>query len=104
DSEKMSKSLGNVKLIHDLLKHFDGETMRLALMSAHYRQPLDWTEALLAQSKATLDRLYNALRRMKGVAPLHTGAPDGVLSALCDDLNTPLALAELSALATEANK
>ncbi len=104
DSEKMSKSLGNVKLIHDLLKHFDGETMRLALMSAHYRQPLDWTEALLIQSKATLDRLYNALRRMKDVAPIHTGAPDGVLAALCDDLNTPLALAELSALATEANK
>ncbi|HOY78031.1 MAG TPA: cysteine--tRNA ligase [Hyphomonadaceae bacterium] len=104
DSEKMSKSLGNVKLIHDLLKHFDGETMRLALMSAHYRQPLDWTESLLTQSKATLDRLYNALRRMKDVAPIHTGAPDGVLSALCDDLNTPLALAELSALATEANK
>jgi cysteinyl-tRNA synthetase len=104
DSEKMSKSLGNVKLIHDLLKHFDGETMRLALMSAHYRQPLDWTESLLTQSKATLDRLYNALRRMKDVAPIHTGAPDGVLAALCDDLNTPLALAELSALATEANK
>ncbi|RYG25465.1 MAG: cysteine--tRNA ligase, partial [Burkholderiales bacterium] len=74
------------------------------LMSAHYRQPLDWTEALLTQSKATLDRLYNALRRMKDVAPIHTGAPDGVLAALCDDLNTPLALAELSALATEANK
>ncbi|MDP3493292.1 MAG: cysteine--tRNA ligase [Hyphomonadaceae bacterium] len=104
DSEKMSKSLGNVKLIHDLLKHFDGETMRLALMSAHYRQPLDWTEALLDQSKATLDRLYNAMRRMKDVQAANTGAPDGVLNALCDDLNTPLALAELSALATEANK
>ncbi|MEZ6028519.1 MAG: cysteine--tRNA ligase [Hyphomonadaceae bacterium] len=103
DSEKMSKSLGNVKLIHDLLKHYDGETMRLALMSAHYRQPLDWTEALLTQSKATLDRLYNALRRMD-VEPDDVEAPAGVLAALCDDLNTPLALAELSALATEANK
>ena len=78
DSEKMSKSLGNVKLIHDLLKHCDGETMRFALMSAHYRQPLDWTEALLDQSKATLDRLYNALRRMKDDAADDTGAPDGV--------------------------
>jgi len=104
DSEKMSKSLGNVKLIHDLLKHYDGETMRFALMSAHYRQPLDWTEALLDQSKATLDRLYNALRRMKDAEAADTGAPDGVWAALCDDLNTPLALAELSALATEANK
>jgi cysteinyl-tRNA synthetase len=104
DSEKMSKSLGNVKLIRDLLKHFDGETMRFALMSAHYRQPLDWTEALLTQSKATLDRLYNALRRMKDAEAMYVGAPQGVMAALCDDLNTPLALAELSALATEANK
>ena len=51
DSEKMSKSLGNVKLVHDLLKTWDGETMRFALLSAHYRGPLDWTEALLAQVK-----------------------------------------------------
>jgi cysteinyl-tRNA synthetase len=103
DSEKMSKSLGNVKLINDLLKHYDGETMRLALLSAHYRQPLDWTEALLDQSKATLDRLYNALRRMDVEAD-EVEAPRGVLAALCDDLNTPQALAELSALVTEANK
>jgi len=92
-----------VKLIHDLLKHWDGEVLRLALLSAHYRGPLDFTESLLTQSKATLGRLYNALRRMD-VEPDEIGAPHGVLSALCDDLNTPLALAELSALATEANK
>jgi cysteinyl-tRNA synthetase len=104
DSEKMSKSLGNVKLVHDLLNHYDGETMRFALMTAHYRQPLDWTEALLDQSKATLDRLYNALRRMKDVLADYLEAPNAVTAALCDDLNTPLALAELSALATEANK
>jgi cysteinyl-tRNA synthetase len=103
DSEKMSKSLGNVKLVHDLLKEWDGETLRLALMSGHYRQPLDFTASLLTQSKATLDRLYNALRRMDVEAD-EVGAPNGVMSALCDDLNTPLALAELAALATEANK
>ncbi|OYX49606.1 MAG: cysteine--tRNA ligase [Alphaproteobacteria bacterium 32-64-14] len=103
DSEKMSKSLGNVKLIHDLLKGWDGEVLRLALLSAHYRGPLDFTEALLNQSKATLDRFYNALRRMD-VEAADVSAPNGVMSALCDDLNTPLALAELSALATEANK
>ncbi len=102
-AEKMSKSLGNVKLVHDLLKEHDGETLRLALMSGHYRQPLDFTGSLLAQSKATLDRLYNALRRMDVEAD-DVAAPEGVLAALCDDLNTPLALAELSALATEANK
>jgi len=103
DAEKMSKSLGNVKLVHDLLKEHDGETLRLALMSGHYRQPLDFTGALLAQSKTTLDRLYNALRRMDVEAD-DVAAPEGVLAALSDDLNTPLALAELSALATEANK
>ena len=103
DAEKMSKSLGNVKLVNDLLKEYDGETLRLALMSGHYRQPLDFTGSLLAQSKATLDRLYNALRRMDVEAD-EVEAPVGVLAALCDDLNTPLALAELSALATEANK
>ncbi len=104
DSEKMSKSLGNVKLVHDLLKEWDGETLRFALMSGHYRQPLDFTASLLGQSKSTLDRFYNALRRMRDAEADDTGVPDGVMAALCDDLNTPLALAELSALATEANK
>ncbi len=104
DSEKMSKSIGNVKLVHDLLKHYDGETMRFALMSAHYRQPLDWTESLLTQSKETLDRLYNALRRMQDVEADDVQAPKAVLAALCDDLNTPQALAELSGMAKEANK
>jgi cysteinyl-tRNA synthetase len=104
DSEKMSKSIGNVKLIHDLLKVYDGETMRLALMSAHYRQPLDWTESLLSQSKTTLNKLYNTLRRMKDAEADDVEPPVAVMEALCDDLNTPLALSHLSALATEANK
>jgi cysteinyl-tRNA synthetase len=103
DAEKMSKSLGNVKLVHDLLKQHPAEVLRLSLLSAHYRQPLDWTDALLAQSKATLDRLYNALRRM-GPAEAEPVEPTSVLEALADDLNTPQALAELSRLATEANK
>lgn len=104
DSEKMSKSLGNVRTVNELLQHHRGETLRLALLSAHYRQPLDWTDALLAQSKALLDRLYNALRRMKDADDQDHGTPDGVLGAVADDLNTPQALAELSALVTEANK
>ena len=92
--EKMSKSLGNVVTVGELLERgHRGETLRLALLSAHYRQPLEWGEALIAQSKATLDRLY----RVAGdVTP---GAPDeSVLDALADDLNTPLALSRLSAL------
>jgi cysteinyl-tRNA synthetase len=113
DSEKMSKSLGNVKLINELLKSWDGETLRLALLSAHYRQPLDWTDSLLQQSKATLDRIYNALRRLKPAAEDHVSdatrlaaatALKPLLEALHDDLNTPQALAELAGLATEANK
>jgi cysteinyl-tRNA synthetase len=93
-SEKMSKSLGNVVLVGELLgQGHRGETLRLALLSAHYRQPLEWSEALVAQSKATLDRLY----RVAGdVTPGEVDA--GVLDALADDLNTPLALARLGAV------
>ncbi len=92
-SEKMSKSLGNVVTPAELLAAgHKGETLRLALLSAHYRQPLEWSEALVAQSKATLDRLYRA------AAPV-PGEPDaGVIEALADDLNTPLALSRLSAI------
>jgi cysteinyl-tRNA synthetase len=102
ESEKMSKSLGNVKLVHDLLKTWNGETMRMALLSAHYRGPLDWTQDLLDASKSRLNRLYQALRRMDVEAD-EVEPPQAVVAALADDLNTPLALAEISAIATEAN-
>ena len=94
-AEKMSKSLGNVVTVSELLEQgHRGEVIRLALLSAHYRQPLEWSEQLLVQSKATLDRLY----RVGGEAA--PGEPDlGVVEALCDDLNTPLALSRLSAIA-----
>ncbi|HEY7810743.1 MAG TPA: cysteine--tRNA ligase [Allosphingosinicella sp.] len=93
-SEKMSKSLGNVVSVGDLLEQgHKGETLRLALLSAHYRQPLEWSEALIAQSRATLDRLY----RMAGEA--EGGEADtAVLEALSDDLNTPLAVSRLCAI------
>jgi cysteinyl-tRNA synthetase len=93
-SEKMSKSLGNIVTPAELLAQgHRGETLRLALLSAHYRQPLPWTDALVAQSKATLDRLYRA------AADSEPGEIDqGVIDALGDDLNTPLALSRLSAL------
>ncbi|WP_375208564.1 cysteine--tRNA ligase [Hyphomonas jannaschiana] len=100
--EKMSKSLGNVVLVHDLLKAWPGEVLRLAMLSGHYRAPLDWTEDLLKQAKATLDRIYGALRRVWG-ADGGEARDTGVLRALEDDLNTPEALAELSRLASEAN-
>jgi cysteinyl-tRNA synthetase len=93
-SDKMSKSLGNVVTVGDLLEQgHKGEVLRFALLSAHYRQPLEWSDALIAQSKATLDRLYRAA----GVE--RDGQADaGVLEALADDLNTPLALSRLSAI------
>ncbi|MEL6415411.1 MAG: cysteine--tRNA ligase [Pseudomonadota bacterium] len=100
--EKMSKSLGNVVLLNDLLDDWDGEVIRFAMLSGHYRAPLDWTKDLLEQAKATLNRIYGALRRVwdaeGGVA-----ADRGVRDALSDDLNTPIALAELSRLAGAAN-
>jgi cysteinyl-tRNA synthetase len=89
-AEKMSKSLGNVVTPEALLKSHKGETLRLALLSAHYRQPLPWTEMLVAQAKATLDGLY---RKVGDTGP---GEIDtGVLDALSDDLNTPLAMSRL---------
>jgi cysteinyl-tRNA synthetase len=93
-AEKMSKSLGNVITVDQLLHDgHRGEVLRLALLSAHYRQPLPWTESLIAQSKTTLDRLYRA------AGDADPGeVDDGVVEALADDLNTPLALARLVAI------
>ena len=96
DAEKMSKSLGNVTLISELLDRAPGEALRWALLSAHYRQPLDWTDALVEQSKKNLDRLYGALRRVKPAGGAKQAeAPAEVLDALADDLNTPAAIAAL---------
>jgi len=93
-AEKMSKSLGNVVTPAELLAQgHRGETLRLALLSAHYRQPLPWTEALVEQSKAILDRLYRAA----GDAPAG-GIDSEVVDALSDDLNTPAALGRLHAI------
>ena len=100
--EKMSKSVGNVVLVHDLLKDWPGEVIRFAMLSGHYRAPLDWTPDLLKQAKTTLDRIYGALRRV-WAAEGGKAAYRGVREALEDDLNTPEALAELSGIASAAN-
>ena len=101
--EKMSKSLGNVVLLKDLLEDWDGEVIRFAMLSGHYRAPLDWTPDLLAQAKATLDRIYGALGRVWDTVDSASNS-ESVQDALQDDLNTPEALAALSHLATLANK
>jgi cysteinyl-tRNA synthetase len=100
--EKMSKSLGNVVLVHDLLKEYPGEVIRFAMLSGHYRAPLDWTPDLLKQAKTTLDRIYGALRRVWD-AEGGKATYRGIREALEDDLNTPEALAELSGIASAAN-
>ena len=93
-AEKMSKSLGNIITPADLLAQgHKGETLRLALLSAHYRQPLPWTEKLIEQARATLDGLYRKAGRAEPSSP-----DEAVLDALRDDLNTPLALSRLSAI------
>jgi cysteinyl-tRNA synthetase len=96
DKEKMSKSLGNVLLIRDLLSEAPGEAIRLALLSAHYRSPVDWTADTLDQAARTLDRLYGALRDLQDVDAGQSGdedLPDEFIAALEDDLDTRQALA-----------
>ena len=102
EGEKMSKSLGNVTLAHDLVTQYEGEVLRLTLLSAHYRQPLDWTEDSILQSKKMLDRIYQSLREVVDIDITDIDAPalpDDFIEALCDDLNTPKAIAVLFALA-----
>jgi cysteinyl-tRNA synthetase len=104
EKEKMSKSLGNVLLVRDLLAEAPGEAIRYALLTAHYRKPLDWSAAGLARARHALDRLYLTLSELPGPDEADAGeAPEGVIDALEDDLNTPKAFAELFALAREAN-
>jgi cysteinyl-tRNA synthetase len=106
DHTKMSKSLGNTLLVRDLVHQAPGEAVRLALLSAHYRQPLDWTSEVLAEARRKLDRLYGALRNADGwQGAWHGAGPDpAFVEALEDDLNTPRALAVLFELAHEVNR
>ena len=106
DQEKMSKSLGNVVLVHDLIKSVPGEVIRLALLGAHYRQPLDWSEETIKAAKRMLDRLYGAVRGVDVPAAMRAAAepPEALVAALEDDINTPKAMAEFFALAKTVNK
>jgi cysteinyl-tRNA synthetase len=105
EREKMSKSLGNVVLVRDLLRDAPGEAIRYALLAAHYRKPLDWSAAGLERAKHALDRLYLTLSDLPGPNEPDPEAamPEALVAALEDDLNTPKAFAELFALARAAN-
>jgi cysteinyl-tRNA synthetase len=112
-TEKMSKSLGNIRTIRDLLQEHSGEVLRYALLSGQYRSPLAWSDDLLKQAKTSLDRLYQALRETPAGNAQHPEAfaneridafPAAVVDALADDLNTPGALAALHGFATEMHR
>jgi len=106
DGEKMSKSLGNVHSVRDLLASYRGEVLRFALLSAHYRSPLNFSPELLEQAEVTLSGLYGSLRSVAGIEPVTEAAlaQEPFYAALNDDLNTPIAIAELHALVKALNK
>ena len=106
DGEKMSKSLGNFRTVRDLLQSYRGEVLRFALLSAHYRSPLNFSAELLEQAQATLDSLYSTLRDVHNIAlDMEIDLNDEPFyKALNDDLNTPVAIAEVHALAKQLHK
>ena len=91
EGEKMSKSLGNIITIKDLLENYDGEVVRLALLSTHYRKPINFGESLLEQSKNILNKLYKNLANES----FEDKISENVIDPLLDDLNTPLAISNL---------
>jgi cysteinyl-tRNA synthetase len=111
EGAKMSKSLGNFLTVEDLLRQHHGETIRVALLMTHYRQPLDWRADVLVQAKATLDRYYTALQPIFGKIAIkgsnwdygEDSEREPGFNALCDDLNTPRALSEIHSLITHVN-
>ena len=105
EGEKMSKSLGNIVTIREALAETPGEVIRLVLLSTHYRHPMDWSADGLQQARDNLDKLYNALHNARTVPDAVEDSVDSeVEAALCDDLNTPKALAVLHRLARELNR
>lgn len=99
EGEKMSKSIGNVLLVHDLLEKAPGEAIRFALLAAHYRQPFDWTDKGLEDARKTLLRFYDVIFRYPDQGD---DTPDpAFIEALCDDVNTPQAIAVLHSLAKD---
>jgi cysteinyl-tRNA synthetase len=103
NGQKMSKSEGNFFTVHELLEEgHRGEAIRLALLSAHYRQPIDIAREGLKEAKTALDRFYTALQRAEVDARPQPNAH--ILAALADDLNTPLAISEVHELVSKLNK
>lgn len=100
NGEKMSKSLGNFFTVRDILANYPGEAIRFAFLSTHYRQPIDWTDSTPKLAKTALDRFYKAIE----YANAETDIAESIISALEDDLNTPLAISHLHELANTVFK
>ena len=98
EGEKMSKSIGNIKLVHDLKKKYKGEVLRLTLLSAHYRQPLNWTKEIIDQNSKMLDRFYRSLKDLQDIETSSESISEEIMESLLDDLNTPKVLAKLNTL------
>ncbi len=103
EGEKMSKSLGNFFTVHDLLEETPGEALRFYMLSAQYRSPFDFTKSGVANTKYSLDKFYNALRKTKDIVASKEDAPEDFLKALMDDLNTPLAISRMHDLLSQFN-
>ena len=99
DKEKMSKSIGNIVTVKQLRETINGQVVRLALLSSHYKQPLDWSEKLINESKNTLDKWYSQFEEMESEE-----LPDDVLNPLLEDLNTPEYISKLHSLYDKASK
>ena len=104
DAEKMSKSLGNVLTIHELRQRYPGEVLRMALLSAHYRQPIDWSEETVAQAQSALDRMYRCRHELRDIDSGAAEPPRALIDALSDDLNTPMALSVVHDLVSRVNR
>jgi cysteinyl-tRNA synthetase len=104
EDSKMSKSLGNILLIKDLLNEMPGEVIRLSLMSSHYRQPLKWSDDLVDQSKKILNTFYSFLEKYEGIDVIEINVNDEILSSLSDDINTPKAISVLHSMFKDLKK
>ena len=104
EGEKMSKSLGNIILVRDLTNNYHGEAIRLALLSSHYRQGLDWNEKIIHQAKKLLSKIYQILDELKDLHEVESESLNiEPITTLMDDLNTPGLIAELNQTVKEYN-
>ena len=106
EGEKMSKSIGNIRLVHEMIKEYKGEVLRMTLLSAHYRQPLNWTKGIIKQNSTMLDRLYRTLKDLEHIDAYtnNHALPQNILEGFYDDLNTPKVIAELNILTNKVSK